>query len=107
MRDASAVEPTRSQNITVSCRRSADEVGAADAGDVASADAGNEPTVSAAPQSPQNLLPGGFSTPHASQRIGSGLPQSPQNFFLSGFAAPQLGHSMPHPIDWIQATYHS
>jgi hypothetical protein len=35
------------------------------------------------------------------------VPQSPQNFFLSILAAPQLGHSMPHPIDWIRAAYHS
>ena len=62
---------------------------------------------SAAPQSAQNLLPGGFSAPHAAQRTGRGVPQSPQNFFPSRLAAPQLGHSMPHPIDWIPAAYHS
>ena len=53
---------------------------------------------SAAPQSAQNLLPGGFSALHATQRTGSGVPHVPQNFFPSGFAAPQLGHSMPHLI---------
>jgi hypothetical protein len=65
--------------------------------------------VSAAPQSAQNFLPGGFSAPHAVQRMGRGrgVPQSPQNFFPSILAAPQLGHSMPHPIDWVQAAYHS
>jgi len=41
------------------------------------------------------------------QRTGRGAPQSPQNFFPSRLAAPQLGHSMPHPIDWIRAAYHS
>ena len=66
-------------------------------------------SMSAAPQSAQNFLPGGFSAPHAVQRTGRGrgVPQSPQNFFPSRLAAPQLGHSMPHPINWIQAAYHS
>jgi hypothetical protein len=63
--------------------------------------------VSAAPQSAQNFLPGGFSAPHAAQRTGKGVPQPPQNFFPSKLAAPQLGHFMPHPIDWIRAAYHS
>jgi hypothetical protein len=57
--------------------------------------------VSAAPQSEQNFLSGGFSVPHAVQRTGKGrgVPQSPQNFFPSKLVAPQLGHSMPHPIN--------
>ena len=63
--------------------------------------------VSAAPQSAQNFLPGGFSDPHAVQRTGRGVPQSPQNFFPSRLAAPQLWHSMPHPIVWMRAAYHS
>src|SRR5215470_13011989 len=98
IRDASAVEPTKSQNITVICRRSADDVGPAGSGDTASAGAVEARTVSAAPQSAQNFLPGGFSAPHVVQRTGSGVPQSPQNFFPSGLTAPQLGHSMPHLI---------
>ena len=51
--------------------------------------------VSAAPQWPQNLLPAGFSAPHAAQRIGSCAPQSPQNFIPAKIALPQLGQSMP------------
>src|SRR5262249_28547231 len=97
-RDASAVEPTRSQNSTVSCRRSADDTGAGGSGDVASGAGVGARMISAAPQSPQNFLPGGFSAPHVAQRVGSGVPQSPQNFFPSGLTAPQLGHSMPHLI---------
>src|SRR5215472_5272707 len=99
-RAASAVEPTRSQNSTVSCRRSADDIGAADRGEADSAGALDAPMVSATPQSAQNFLPGGFSAPQAVQRTdrGRGVPQSPQNFFPSRLAAPQLGHSMPHPI---------
>src|SRR6266702_173738 len=93
---ASAVEPTRSQNITVSWRRSAEELGkgskvdgsatrttvgvdAPGAADTRVAPVG----MSAAPQSPQNLLPDGFSAPHAAQRTSSGAPQSPQTFFPS------------------------
>jgi hypothetical protein len=97
----------RSQNSTVSCRRSADDIGAAGRDDAACAGALDAPMVSAAPQSAQNFLPGGFSAPHAAQRTGRGVPQSPQNFFPSRLAAPQLGHSMPHPIDWMRAAYHS
>src|SRR5262249_33654083 len=100
-------EPTRSQNSTVSCRRSADDIGAAGRGDAASAGPVDARMVSAAPQSAQNFLPDGLSAPHAVQRTGRGAPQSPQNFFPSRLAAPQLGHSMPHPIDWMRAAYHS
>jgi hypothetical protein len=52
----------------------------------------------AALQSAQNFLPGGFSAPHAVQRMGRGVPQSPQNFFPSRLAAPQLRNFMPHLI---------
>src|SRR5437660_9018386 len=44
--------------------------------------------VSAAPQSPQKLLPDGLTTPHFGQRFASGVPQSPQNFFPSAFSLP-------------------
>jgi hypothetical protein len=101
-RDASAVEPTRSQNSTLSWRRSADDTSATDRGDAASAAAVAARIVSAAPQSAQNFLPGGFSAPHAVQRDGGGVPQSPQNFFSSGLAAPQLGHFMSHLVGWIR-----
>src|SRR5438093_7092856 len=97
-RDARAVEPTMSQNMTVSWRRSAaDAHGARDA-EVSSPGAVGTPAagVSAAPQSPQNFLPGGLSRPHSAQRTGSGAAQSPQNLFPSGLALPQLGQSMPH-----------
>ena len=97
-RDASVVEPTRSQNSTVSCRRSADATGRGDAARVCALDAR---MVSAAPQSTQNLLPGGFSAPYAMQRTAKGVPQSPQNYL------PQLGHSMPHLIDQRLSAYHS
>ena len=95
----SAVEPTRSQNITVSCRRSADDLddddcGAGDAGDVA-ADADDTPTVSLRPHVMQNLAPGRFDAPHDGQPIGIGAPHSSQKWLSSGRLALQLGHSMP------------
>src|ERR671933_1767904 len=110
-RAESAVEPTRSQNITVSWRRSAEGLradGQAD-GSTTHGAAGVDPralAVSVAPQSPQNLLPDGFSAPHAAQRTGSATPQSPQNFFPSGLALPQLGHSMPHLVARRWSAYH-
>src|ERR1700754_1934034 len=107
---ASAVEPTRSQNITVSWRRSAEELGVdenaegsvtcttADVDVRGPADSSAAAvSVSAAPQSPQNLLPDGLSAPHALQRKISGAPQSPQILLPSGFTLPQLGQSMSHP----------
>nr|WP_245320431.1 hypothetical protein [Bradyrhizobium lablabi] len=54
--------------------------------------------VSAAPQSPQNLLPDGLSAPHAGQRKISGAPQWPQILLPSGLTLPQLGQSISHPI---------
>src|SRR5690348_17360259 len=93
-RTESATESTRSQNSTVSCRRSADDIGSIGRGDAASAGALNARIPSAAPQSAQNFLPDGFSAPQAVQRPGRGVPQSPQKFFPSKLAAPQLGHSM-------------
>jgi hypothetical protein len=95
----------------VSWRRSAEELGAGDkvegsvtratvdvdtpaAADIRAAPVG----MSAAPQSPQNLLPDGLSAPHAGQRKDSGAPQSPQTFLPSGLTLPQLRQSMPHPI---------
>ena len=51
-------------------------------------------SASAAPQLPQNLVPEGFSAPHAVQEGSSDAPQSPQNFLPVGLEIPQLGQSM-------------
>ncbi|HET9445201.1 MAG TPA: hypothetical protein VFO35_03030, partial [Steroidobacteraceae bacterium] len=51
-------------------------------------------SASAAPQLPQNLVPEGFSAPHAAQESSSDVPQSPQNFLPVGLEIPQLGQSM-------------
>jgi len=93
----------------VSWRRSAEELcgggkadGSATRGTLgvevrAAADARALPVgISAAPQSPQNLLLDGFSAPHTAQRTGSGAPQSLQILLPSVLALPQLGQSMPH-----------
>jgi hypothetical protein len=74
--------------------RGTEDIDAPAAADIRAAPVG----ISVAPQSPQNLLPDGFSDPHAPQRTDSGLPQSRQTFLPSGLALPQLGHFMPHLI---------
>src|SRR5579863_5745830 len=43
--------------------------------------------VIAAPQSPQNFLPAGFSAPHEAHLNGSAAPQSPQKRLPSGLSA--------------------
>ena len=100
-RDESAVEPTRSQNSTVSCRRSAEDVGAAV---VPGAEAGGGTAPpglpSLAPQSEQNFAPGRLVPPHAGHRAGTGAPHSSQNLLPSRTSARQLGHSMPHLNLW-------
>src|SRR5215831_12413358 len=74
-REASAVEPTKSQNITVSWRRSAPSVrggaGAVSGGDAAICPRG-------LPQPPQNFAMGSFSKAQAGQGTGSGAPHSAQ-----------------------------
>src|ERR671933_833105 len=103
-RDASAVEPTRSQNITVSCRRSADDGGGPWSGRGFDRAAGAGPSF--APQSPQNFEPGGLSPPQAGHADGSGAPHSVQKRLPSGTVARQLGHSMPHLHRRKGAAYH-
>ena len=48
----------------------------------------------APPHWPQNLNPGGFSSPHVAQvvRTRNASPHCPQNFIPSGFAKPHAGH---------------
>src|SRR6516164_4853042 len=87
-RDDRGVEPTRSQNITVSWRRSAVSVrgggdGAGGAGAVAS------PT--GFPQPPQNFAVGSFSKPQAGQGEGSGAPHWAQKRRVAAFSTMQLG----------------
>jgi hypothetical protein len=100
--------------MTVSWRRSAEEPGAGGKVKVSAtraivdvdgpvvADTRAPPVgVSAAPQSPQNLLPDGLFAPHAGQRENSGVPQSPQASLSSGLILPQLGQFMGHPIYFL------
>src|SRR5215471_4991333 len=96
-RAESAVEPTRSQNITVSWRRSAEEVGSSDRGD---ADAVADSAMvtgfeveSLCPHSKQNFALAGLAQPHEGQRIGRAAPHAVQNLSTPGVSAWQLGHS--------------
>src|SRR5215468_5514110 len=86
-RDDSGVEPTRSQNMTVSWRRSA--VSARDRGDGAGA-GGAAVSATGLPQPPQNLAVGSFSKPQAEQGEGSGAPHSAQKRLVATFSAMQL-----------------
>jgi hypothetical protein len=52
----------------------------------------------AAPQSPQNRLPGGFSASHLGQRIVNGAPQSPQSFLLDGLSLPHFEQRINSPV---------
>src|SRR5215510_13819148 len=107
--EESFVESTRSQNITVSCLRSASDVWAATDGDatcvgcsvgvvgVGTSCAGRGTDccpVSDAPHSLQNFAPGRFAVLQAGQAKGSGVPHASQNFAPSRFAVPQLVQSM-------------
>jgi hypothetical protein len=48
--------------------------------------------VSAEPQSPQNLCPGGLTAPQEEQSAARALPHEPQNLCPAGFAAAQFEH---------------
>src|SRR6266446_905437 len=103
--DDNLVDSTRSQNITVSCLRSASDVGDATEGDatcvgcavgvvgVGTACVGGGTAlgpVSEAPHSLQNFAPGRFAVPQEGQDKGSGVPHASQNFAPSRFAVPQF-----------------
>src|SRR5215467_7537613 len=107
--EESLVESTRSQNITVSCLRSASDVWDATEGEatcigcsvgmmgVGTSCAGGGTDccpVSDAPHSLQNFAPGRFAVPHEGHDKGSGVPHASQNFAPSRFSVPQLVQSM-------------
>src|SRR5579862_5712580 len=92
----SAVEPTTSQNITVSWRRSAaeDARGAAPAaGGGEGAGAATVAAPSLAPHCAQNFEPATLTVPHAAQAIFCGAPHCGQNLLTSGICAWQPGHN--------------
>ena len=80
----SAVDPTRSQNSTVSWRRSIGREFR-----VIGTTAG-EPARNSLPQSPQNLFRAGFAVPQARQRRTTAAPHRPQNFLCFGTSAAQF-----------------
>src|SRR5215510_1463731 len=107
--EESLVESTRSQNITVSCLRSASDVWDTTEGDatcigcsVGVVGAGTSCAgggtdccpVSDVPHSLQNFAPGRFSVLQEGQAKGSGVPHASQNFAPSRFAVPRLVQSM-------------
>src|SRR5215469_11369306 len=82
----SAVEPTRSQKMTVSWRRSAvSEAGAREAA--------LRPGASLCPHSEQKLAPEGLEAPHDWHCTGRPAPHAIQNLPVSGVSAWQEGHS--------------
>src|SRR5215831_7333686 len=85
-REDNGVEPTRSQNMTVSCRRSAPSM-RADAATVDGAEAAPPPT--GLPQPPQNFAVVSFSNPQTGQGEGSGAPHSAQKRLVAAF----FGHA--------------
>src|SRR5262250_3675964 len=90
-----AVEPTRSQNITVSCRRSADDA-TAGASDPAAVSAGAKDAAigSLMPQFAQNFAADGLACPQEGHASGSIAPHSVQNLLPSATSALQLEHTM-------------
>src|SRR5215467_10698070 len=87
-REASAVEPTRSQNITVSWRRSA--LSTRGGGDGAGG-AGAAASPTGFPQPPQKSAVGSFSKPQAGHGDGNGDPHLAQKRLVAAFSAEQLG----------------
>src|SRR5258708_1816894 len=99
-RSARDTEPTRSQNITLSCLRSAAEPDGADGGDgpIAAAD-DSAPDVRMAPQSAQNLADAALLSPQAWHASDCGEPHWLQNLLPSGRSVLQVGHSITHPAE--------
>src|SRR5215469_12369957 len=85
-RDESGVEPTISQNITVSWRRSAPSV----RGDAAGG-TGAAASPIGFPQPPQNFAAGSFSNPQAWHDEGSGDPHWAQKRLVDVFSAMHFG----------------
>jgi hypothetical protein len=86
---ASVVNPTRS------AKRIDTNLSSAVAGSVWGGTAWSRATLGiaaprAAPQSPQNRLPGSNGAPQVGQPVGREAPQSPQNRLPGGFSVPQL-----------------
>src|SRR5579863_8622390 len=93
----SAVEPTRSQNITVSWRRSAAapaRAGAAGAAAAAVAAAAGAASPSATPHCAQKREPGALAWPQAAQLRACGAPHWGQKRLSPGISLLQLGQAL-------------
>src|SRR5215468_4981289 len=84
-----AVEPTRSQNMTVSWRRSAEAEGCLLCA-MSSAGFAGLSAVSALPHFEQNLAPARLVAPQEEQRTGRAAPHVSQNLLSSGISEWQL-----------------
>src|SRR5215472_4505679 len=94
-RAAISVEPTRSQNNTVRCRRSPPADAAT--GAVPAASAGGTTSPNAVPHSPQKLSSGWLGAPHLGQAATSGVPQLVQNLRPARLSRPHLEQRiLPH-----------
>ena len=101
-RSESAVEPTKSQNITVSWRRSAaagDEVeGDGSSGAFTAApDGATDWSTSFAPQAPQNLAAALTAAPHFAHTRWSCVPHCSQKLSPASALVPQPGHCIDDP----------
>ena len=94
-RAAIAVEPTRSQNSTVRCRRS--PLRSALCTDPVSETGVPIDESQGAPHSPQNFAAGAFSALHRGQRMRSPTPHSEQYFFPAGFSDPHFEQRIEVP----------
>src|SRR6516162_9586940 len=93
-RAESGVEPTKSQNITVSWRRSALSA-RGNCGAVGGAGLAISPI--GLPQPPQNLAAVSFSKPQAGQVTGRAAPHWAQKRLVGVFSAMQLGQRIGAP----------
>src|ERR1700733_3915463 len=101
----SAVEPTRSQNITVIWRRSAAfaarATGGADIGEETAGEGGAAPP-SFAPHCAQNREAAALAWPQAAQLKACAVPHCGQNLLSPGMSLWQLGQVLVVVIGWCQ-----
>src|SRR5947209_7230023 len=91
---ARAVDPTRSQNITLISRRSARALSAASPSSLCPAGGLPSPVAGRSrwPHCPQKFELGGFLLPHAAHRLAKLAPHCVQRPTPPEFVKPQVGH---------------
>ena len=101
----SAVEPTRSQNITVMWRRSA-TLAARRGGSAGAGAAAPGAASSLVPHCVQKRDPAGLAWPQAAQTEACGVPHCGQNLLSPGVLLAQLGQLLVVAIAWGQLLPH-